>query len=231
MIMVTSYNKSWMLVCLLFLTSSSFAQEINNDNNWDNQLHLASKATWGSYRWKYSGELQLRLEDNMQSFQKVYTEGVARFLYSESIEFIPDFRITLEPDETVFRPGLGLLYKLYINDFQFVNLLKWQIDIHLNEGHSDNALRYVLSINKQLNDKLIGTFLAGALYRWSDDFQGVELIRTGPGLSYIFNRKYSLFINYYLNVENNHQDWEWSGIPFIQLIINLDKNYKFLPEK
>jgi len=207
----------------LFSSCLVFAQEEENDtSNWDNQLYLSSKVTMSFPKWKFSGEIQARLEDNMQDLETLYTEGVAFFPISRNIEFVSDFRISKKPDEIVLRPGLGILYKPYINDFQFVNQIKWQNDFHTSDGHHENALRYVLVINKQLTQRMIGSFLAGALYRWSDDFQGTELIRIGPGVTYIFNRKYSLFVNYYLSIENNHKDWEWAGIPFIQLIINLN---------
>jgi len=197
-------------------------QEIKEDSNWDNQLYLSSKVTMSFPTWKLSGEIQARLEDNMQDLKTVYTEGVASFPVLRDVEFVSDFRISKKPDETVLRPGLGFLYKPYINNFQFVNQIKWQNDFHTSDGRHENALRYVLVIHKQFTPRIIGSFLAGALYRWSDDFQGTELIRTGPGVTYIFNRRYSIFVNYYLSVVNNHEDWEWSGIPFVQLIINLN---------
>ncbi len=211
---------------ILFTLLSGFfvfsQEEIKDDSNWDNQLYLSSKVTMSFPKWKFAGEIQARLEDNMQDLETLYTEGVASFPVLRNVEFISDFRISKNPDEIVLRPGLGFLYKPYINDFQFVNQIKWQNDFHTSDGRHENALRYVLVINKQLAPRLIGSFLAGALYRWSDDFQGTELIRTGPGVTYIFNRKYSLFVNYYLSIENNHEYWEWAGIPFIQLIINLN---------
>ena len=207
----------------LFNSCLVFAQEDDKDtSNWDNQLYLSSKVTMSFPKWKFSGEIQARLEDNMQDLETLYTEGVASFPVARNIEFVSDFRISKNPDEIVLRPGLGILYKPYINNFQFVNQIKWQNDFHTNDGRHENALRYVLVINKQLTQRMIGSFLAGALYRWSDDFQGTELIRIGPGVTYIFNRKYSLFVNYYLSIENNHEDWEWAGVPFIQLIINLN---------
>ncbi len=225
----TSCHKCWLFVYLLLLTGNAFTQETDSEDNWDNQLYLANKLTWGKDRWKYSGELQIRLENNMQSLEKWYMEGVASFMPSKNIEIAPDFRLSIKTDDYVFRPGLGVLFKSYVNDFQFVNQVKWQIDMHTIDGRRDNALRYVLVINKQLKNKLIASFLAGALYRWSDDFRGPEIIRAGPGLTYIFNSKQSLYINYYLSAVNNHQTWEWSGIPFFQLIIHIDKEYKYLP--
>jgi len=200
-----------------------FAQEVDKDTpNWDNQLYLSDKLTWASPRWKYSGEIQVRLIDNMQSLEQWFVEGVASYQFSEKIEFTPDLRISIKQNEVVFRPGFGMFYKFYIDDFQFVNQVKWQIDFD-NHGNSYNAARYVIVINKQFNEKLIGSFLAGALYRWEDDFRGVELIRLGPGLTYIFNNRHSLNFNYFLSGVHNGQDFDWAGIPFIQLVINVNK--------
>ncbi len=216
-------KKGLLILFTFFSVYFALAQDENEDTkNWDNQLYLSTKVTMRSPKWKFSGEIQARLEDNMQDLETLFAEGVASFPVFKNIEFVSDFRISKKPDEIVLRPGLGFLYKPYINDFQFVNQIKWQNDFHTSDGRHENALRYVLVINKQLAPRLIGSFLAGALYRWSDDFQGTELIRTGPGVTYIFNRKYNLFVNYYLSIENNHEYWEWAGIPYIQLIINLD---------
>jgi len=206
-----------------------FAQEADEDaRNWDNQLYLSDKLTWTSPQWKYSGEVQIRLIDNMQSLEQWFVEGVASYQFSESIEFSPDLRISIKPDEFVIRPGFGMFYKFYKEGFQFVNQVKWQIDFD-NHGNSDNAARYVINVNKQFNEKMIASFLAGALYRWEVNFQGIELIRIGPGLTYIFNNRHSLNFNYFLSGENNGQGFEWAGIPFIQLIINIDKEYKYIP--
>ena len=179
------YIKTGLLILISLLGGYFvFAQEVNKDTqNWDNQLYLSDKLTWISPRWKYSGEIQVRLIDNMQSLEQWFVEGVASYQFSESIEFSPDLRISIKPGEVVFRPGFGMFYKFNKDGFQFVNQIKWQIDFD-NHGNSDNAARYVIVLNKQFNEKLIGSFLAGALYRWKDDFRGVELIRIGPGFTY-----------------------------------------------
>ncbi len=224
--------KLYLLAYLLLLSITTYSQEEEySKNDWDNKLYLSNKISWGTERWIYSGEIQIRLEDNMQSLDNWYVEGVASYLLSKKIEFVPDLRLIVKPNETIIRPGFGIFYKLYSKKVQYVNQVKWQIDIDNPDGNTDNALRYVLYINYKLNEKLVGNFLAGALYRWTDDFSDFELIRTGPGITYIINDRHSFSFNYFLSIDNNHIDWEWSGIPSIQLKINIDKDYKFLPAK
>lgn len=219
------------LISLLFFTINILAQEENEIDTWDNQIYLANKVSWGSDSWKYSGEIQVRFEDNMQALDRWYIEGVVTYLLSKKIEISPDFRITIKPDKVEFRPGLGVYYKLLVKDFQFVNQFKWQIDFDTPGGHSDNALRYALFINHKINDKLISNFGGGVLYRWKQDFTGVQFVRFGPGLAYVVNKQHTINFNYFLSAENDGQSWSWAGIPVIQLIININKDYKYLPAK
>ena len=37
----------------------------DSEDNWDNQLFIGNKASWGHDQWKFSGELQIRLKDDM----------------------------------------------------------------------------------------------------------------------------------------------------------------------
>jgi len=213
-----------LILMLLFGGYHIFAQEtIENAKNWDNQLYMSDMLTWTSPRWKYSAEVQVRLIDNMQSLEQWYVEGVASYQFSDNIEFIPDLRISIRPDKMVIRPGLGMLYKFDKGGFQFVNQVKWQIDFD-GHGNSDNAVRYVIIMHKQFKERIIGSFIAGALYRWENDFRGVELIRIGPGMTYIFNNRHSLNFSYFLSGVDNGLGFEWAGVPFIQLVINIDKN-------
>ncbi|MCF6224101.1 MAG: hypothetical protein L3J34_10285 [Flavobacteriaceae bacterium] len=167
----------------------------------------------------------------MESLDRWYLEGVSSFLVSENIEIVPDFRLSIKPDEIEFRPGLGVLYKFMVGTFQFVNQVKWQIDFSSPDGTSDNGLRYGLFINHKINDKLAASLGAGIFYRWRNDFQGFQFVRFGPSLIYGINKKHTINFSYFLSTENNGELWEWAGIPVIQLIININKDYKYVPAK
>jgi len=216
---------------LLFVSGSVFSQASSKDKNWDNQIYFGNKVTWGSDRWKHSGEIQVRLEDNFQSLDRWFIEGVSTFLLSEKIEIVPDFRFSIKPDKIEFRPGFGVHYKLMAGTFQFVNQVKWQIDLSSPDGDSDNGLRYGLFINHEINDKMATSFGAGIFYRWRNDFQGFEFVRFGPSLIYLINKKHTINFSYFLSAENNGEFWEWAGIPVIQLVININKDYKYVPAK
>jgi len=216
---------------LLFVSGSVFSQVSSKDKNWDNQIYMGNKVSWGSDRWKYSSEIQVRLEDNFQSLDRWYVEGVAAFLVSKQFEIVPDFRFSVKPDKIEFRPGFGVHYKFMVKTFQFVNQVKWQIDLSSPDGNSDNGLRYGIFINHEINDKLATSFGAGIFYRWRNDFQGFEFVRFGPSLIYVINKKHTINFSYFLSAENNGELWEWAGIPVIQLIININKDYKYVPAK
>jgi len=114
--------------------------------NWDNQLYLGNKVAGGKNDWKFSGELQTRLENNFQELDNWYFEFVANYLANKNIELVPDFRFTIKPDRLEYRPGFGFLYKHLGENIQFVNQIKWQIDID-NHGKIGNAGREVVFLN------------------------------------------------------------------------------------
>jgi hypothetical protein len=226
--MYSLLDKTFLFILIFFLLSSASSGQ--ETPNWDNQLYLGNKVSFGGGKWKYSGELQTRLENNFQSLDNWYLEFVSNYLASERVELVPDFRFTVKPDKIEYRPGLGFLYKIKKNNFQLVNQLKWQVDID-NHGKIGNAGREVVFFNYSSGRKFYYTLVAGFIYRWWPDWNGFQYIRVGPGFSYIFDDKHILNFSYFIGVENNTRDWMWAGIPMIQLIINLaeKEEYKYVP--
>ena len=72
---------------------------------------------------------------------------------------------------------------------------------------------------------------AGVFYRWQNDFTGIQFVRIGAGLAYIIDIKHVLNFSYFLGITNTGPRWTYQGIPFIQLVININKEYKYLPAK
>jgi len=212
---------------LIFSAAAIFAQdETAPVPNWDNQMYLGNKLSWGKNKWKYSGELQVRLEDNFQALDIWYFEFVSNYLISKDFEIVPDLRFTVKPTRIEFRPGLGVLFKELDTKVQFVNQVKWQLDLP-TEGEIGNAMRDVVFMNYKLNEKMITTLVAGFIYRWWPSWNGFQYIRVGPGFSYIFDEKHILNFSYFVGVENNTKNWLWAGIPMIQLVINISKKDKY----
>jgi hypothetical protein len=208
------------------------AQSLDDESskNWDNQAYIGNKVATANGNWRFSGELQVRLKNNMQSLDNWFLEGMATYMLSEKIEIIPDFRISIKPDEVEYRPGFGVVYKVISDNFQFVNQVKWQIDLD-TKNNIDNGLRYAIFVNHKLNDKLMSNFAFGAFYRFRNDFKGFEFVRFGPGLAYIINMQHTINFNYLISTKNNTQNWEWGGIAVVQLVININKDYKYVPAK
>ena len=218
------------ITVLVFATISGKAQTTKPSPNWDNQIYIGNKVAAASGSFRFSGELQVRLEDNMQSLDNWFVEGVATYLLSERIEITPDFRISIKPEEMEYRPGLGVVYKFTKKNFQFVNQLKWQLDID-NNNNQDHGVRYAIFTNRKLSKKFISSFAFGAFYRWEDGFNGFQFFRFGPGIAYVINAQHTINFNYLISAKNNRQYWEWAGIPVIQLVININKDYKYVPAK
>jgi hypothetical protein len=225
---ITRYGH--LLFVVTIINFHAFSQTTDSTTNWDNQIYIGNKVAGTAGNWRFSGEFQVRLKDNMSALDNWFVEGIATYLVSEQFEIVPDLRYSIKPDEHELRTGLGIIYKFNKSNFQFVNQLKWQLDFDFN-NNQDHGLRYAIFINRKLSYKLISSFAFGAFYRWRDNFNGFQFIRFGPGLSYVMNRQHTINFSYFLSSENNTEFWEWAGIPTIQLVININKDYKYLPAK
>lgn len=77
------------------------------------------------------------------------------------------------------------------------------------------------------------TGIGGAFYRWSDDFTGLQFVRTGIGLSYVFDKMHSITFIDAIGFENRGLEtgWTYAHFPMVQLIIRVRKDYKYMPAK
>ena len=224
----TSYG---LIFLFLFGGLQVFSQTEEPVPNWDNKIYIGNKVAGISGNWRFSGELQVRLEDNMGALDNWFVEGIATYILFEKIEIVPDFRISIKPDNEIeYRPGMGFIYKINKTNYQFVNQIKWQIGIN-NKGNLENGLRYAIFTNRKISKKIILNFAFGAFYRWEKDWNGFQFIRFGPGVAYLINKQHTINFNYLISAENDSQMWHWGGIPLIQLVINFNKGYKYTPAK
>lgn len=222
---------------LIFLTSVSlisFAQDGGSIDKWDNQFFVGNKVTWGNETWRYSGELQSRFVQDFQALDRWYLEGVASYMHSKHWEIVPDFRFSVRPDFVEARPGFGIIRKDLIKNGdkvnqQFVQQVKYQADIGNNR--TNHGLRYILFYNNVLNEKLIATAIGGVFYSWKDNYSGLEFIRAGGALAYILNEQHSLNFTYFAGAADTGNDWVYSGSFVVQLVINIRKEYKYVPAK
>jgi hypothetical protein len=215
-------------ISILFVILIPLSLAAQETKNWDNQMYLGNKVAFGKNRWKFSGELQTRLKNNLQSLDNWFLEFTATYMIAKHFEIVPDFRFTVKPEKLEYRPGFGILYKYTTTQIQFVNQVKWQIDIG-TDGRTGNAMREVVFLNHKFTDKIVSTMVAGFIYRWWHDWNGFQYVRVGPGLSYVFDNQHILNFSYFVGVENCFGNWQWAGIPVIQLVINITKSYKFIP--
>jgi hypothetical protein len=223
----------WLTIILTSPVSLT-AQDGGEPLKWDNQLFLGNKVAAVKGNWKYSGELQVRLKENSQTLDRWYLEGVATYMPSQHWEIVPDYRFSIKSNQLEHRPGFGILRKDLFGPeenlkHQLVHQVKWQAD--MGQGYVNHGIRYVFFYNYVLNEKLIPNAAAGVFYRWSEGFTGLQFIRLGAGLAYIIDIKHSLNFSYFLGITDTGTGWTYQGIPFVQLIININRDYKYVPAK
>jgi hypothetical protein len=230
-------NIFFALLIFLFSTITISAQD--DIDRWDNWLLIGNKIVFGGQEnWTHSHELQWRVKDNMQSLDQWYYEGVATYSFNEKWSIVPDLRIAIKPNKVDYRLGFGAVKVGYFKKegdafrSQLVNQIKYQFDFD-SEGNTMHGLRWVVTYNKIVNEKFIVSALVGPFYRWSENFSGIEFVRGGPVFTYVFDSSHTLAFASLFGGARLPADlgWTYSFTPMIQLIIRINKNYKYTPAK
>lgn len=228
-------NQSMVVILLLCIGLKVQAQAQDSSPNWDNQMYFSNKVAWANKEdFRQSAEFQTRYIDNLGTLQTWHLEYVLTYLLNENIEIVPDFRFTRTSQNIEIRPGLGLIYKNLYDKSQIVHQFKWQWD-YSNSGYSSHGLRYAVFYNRKLSEKILGAVLAGGLYEIGADFNGFIGLRAGAQISYIFDKVHSLNFGYFYGAISTMQpvndDFDNVGIVSFQLILNITKEYKYVPAK
>ena len=106
------------------------------------------------------------------------------------------------------------------------------LKVDISESATENGFRYVLFYNYLFNEKLAATVLGGGFYRWAENFKGLRFMRFGGGPTWIVNEEHSLNLNYFLGItQADDTSWSYQGIIMIQLVINVNKGFKYRPAK
>jgi hypothetical protein len=156
------------IILSLLLTQQSIAQE---QKEWDNQIYFINKVGWGKNDWKFSGELQTRLENNLSSLQSYHVELIASYLPSNTIEIMPDFRYIVLPTRVEYRPGFGIFFKQHFNNARLVHQLKGQYDFE-STGYDSFSIRYGLFYHQNLSKSFLTTVFGGGMYEVGEQFAG-----------------------------------------------------------
>lgn len=233
--MKNCFNPS-ITVILICFSLISYSQIIEEDNrNWDNTMYASNKFTYGSSeKWKHSAEFQTRYRNNLSSLEQWHIEYAATYLKNENWEIVPDFRFTVKPTRYEYRPGLGVIYKRVYEEkkAQLVHQVKYQYDVRKSGENNTHGVRYALFYNKVVNDELVLTALAGGLFEFGEDFNGFLGLRTGLSAAYVINKAHSVNVGYFYGLVNDRfNNYTNVGVFSLQLIINISRDYKYLPAK
>lgn len=218
-------------VCSISLQQSVSAQDANGGINWDNTMYVSNKFNYRVDQRKNSFEFQTRYNNDFSELEQWHLEAATSFFISKKWEIVPDFRFTRKPTRTEYRPGLGVVYKNLFTKSQLVHQVKYQYDIK-NGISNSHGMRYAAFYNYLYSEKIILTALAGGLFEMGPDWSGFLGFRGGLSGAYIFDKVHSVNIGYFYGAVNQkNNNYSNIGIFNVQLIINMNRNYKYIPAK
>lgn len=226
-----------MLAILLILVIGTYnvkAQTEPPPDLWDNQMYFGNKVGWGGESWRHTAEFQTRYKNDVGSLEQWHVEYIASYLPSKNWELVPDYRITRKPDRVDHRFGGGVIFKSIMGKSILVQQVKYQYDVKGNNRNDSQGMRYALFYNYVFSEHWVGSLVSGVLYEWGDDFTGLLGYRGGPAMAYIINKQHSINFGYFYGYINGKQEptqWYNAGIVSLQLIINISKDYKYIPAK
>ena len=223
-------KKYWISLSFLIILIFPLHSQESIEDNWDNELWVGTRVTWGKNKLKYSGEFQSRFNNNYTELSNWYLEGVVHYLMSPYIEIVADARNSVSPSGNSFRPGLAVLAKAKKKRFFFINQLKFQSDNVFRDDIS-YALREIVYINYSINTKWMPFIGGGVFFRDSENFTGLQVIRAGVGVYYNYNPLHTLSINYFVGQRNTGSAYTYSGIFLVQLTIKFSNDYIYMPAK
>jgi hypothetical protein len=224
------YRIKYHFILILLLTSSYSLSQLDV-SGWDNQLYFSNKITFGKPDWRFSADLSMRFKDDIGAMDVIFGEFVASYLATKNFEIVPDIRLSRKDNHLEIRPGMGFIYKSIVKRFQFVHQLKWQMDIGTDNKHSQ-SVRYVFFVNYLPIDKVVISAVVGTFGEFSAQYSGWMGIRAGLGVAYIFDKLHSINFGYYYGLFNQKNgSFTNLGIINFQLIININKEYKYIPAK
>jgi hypothetical protein len=215
------------LLSVMCLYEPAVAQDPDEVNQ---ILAPATKVNYAVGKWRYSGEFQIRLDEDYRALNIWYLEGVVTNLRFKHVEFVPDLRFSVKPSVTEVRPGFGVILKATGKKWQVASQSKYQADIP-SEGPTGHGVRQVFFVNALLNEKIIPSLVGGGFYRWRDEFTDFEFWRAGGGVTYVFDPFHTLNVSYFFGWENTGAEWTRSGFLLVQLSLNIRNDWKYVPAK
>ena len=136
-----------------------------------------------------------------------------------------------KPDHLEYRPGLGVVYKNLYEKSQLVHQVKYQWDKE-STGYSSHGVRYGLFYNYLVKEKILVTGLFGGLFEFGKNYNGFLGLRSGVSVGYVVDHAHSLNAGYFYGLlDRGNHSYTHVGIFSIQLIINIKKDYKYVPAR
>jgi hypothetical protein len=218
------------LSSVVCVTGVTHAQDTGDRQENDQLLATATKVNYAAGKWRSSGELQFRLDEDYRALNVWYVEAAITNLRFKHVEFTSDLRFSVKPKHVETRPGFGVILKMTAEQWQLAVQHKYQADIP-SQGTTGHGVRQIFFAHALVKEKFIPGLLGGWFYRWQDEFNDFEFFRAGGGVTYVFDPFHTLNVSYFVGRQNTGVEWTTSGFLLVQLSLNIRNDWKYVPAK
>ena len=207
------------LVTILMIQGSNLSAETEKDSAlWTGGLVLIEREKG----LDYSAEYQLRLDENMSSFNNQFLEIMAYSKTTRALLLNGGYRFTNREDHNESRVYLGGFWDITkslkqekdsSSDLRAILQVGYQHDSNAkfdDRQMGSNSIRWILLVSKPVKKTIRPFFLAGILTTWNQAYEfGIDKTRFGGGVVWNFSEQARLRGQYifekffYTNPEKN----------------------------
>jgi hypothetical protein len=176
----------------LLLCSSVFGETESDSAMWSGGLFLWQTDS----KLNFSGEYQVRLDQNMSALSSHFLEGMSYKKAGRSLLFNAGYRYTLRPDHDEHRLYIGGFWDMtrdrhsVVDDpgrVRIVLQVGYQHDFNVSiddQFMDSDSIRWILIASHQASEKIRPFLIAGVLTSWNDAYSfGADKMRLGGGIA------------------------------------------------
>ncbi len=200
----------WIPALALGLANAGWAEP----PDWQLWSGLFFKSARPHERWDFSGEYQVRLNNDVRDLKSHFFETFAYYKATSRLELNAGYRYTIRPDRTENRLSGGFFVRHALGlkgsgsddpRARVTHQILYQRDYDAEFNDvliSSNSVRYVFLVLKPVSKTVAPFAVAAGQYTWNAEYTGLEKLRFAAGLRIDRGKKDRIKIHYVFEKRN-----------------------------